>query len=203
MTSREKSSILSRLHEKRNDISILCISILSVCHPQLLSGSAFTSNIILGVLAEWGNNQREAKKIKQTHDFSFGSSLSLEPWNTWVSLNKNGKPDTQIRKRETESSRLLSSFLSFRTWNEWFINEWMIQWEHTDVPLGPRGPVAPWGPGGPRGPGKPGAPAIPGAPYRGRKSRREIDILEKLTIHLSGLKYITADLTEFSLAQCI
>ena len=123
MTSREKSSILSRLHEKRNDISILCISILSVCYPQLLSGSAFTSNIILGVLAEWGNNQREAKKIKQTHDFSFGSSLSLEPWNTWVSLN-NGKPDTQIRKRETESSRLLSSFLSFRTWNEWFINEW-------------------------------------------------------------------------------
>lgn len=64
----------------------------------------------------WGNNQeiqREAKKKKQTHDFSFGSSLSLEPWNAWVSLNSDGQPDTQTRMGEKESSRLLSSFFFF------------------------------------------------------------------------------------------
>lgn len=36
MTSREKSSILFRPHVKHSDNSILCISTLSVCYPQLI-----------------------------------------------------------------------------------------------------------------------------------------------------------------------
>lgn len=73
-------------------------------------------------------------------------------------------------KKETEGKQI---FLLLTTEIKSYISsenrEWTINWEHTDVPLGPRGPVAPWGPGGPRGPGKPGAPAIPWAPYRYRR----------------------------------
>lgn len=66
-------------------------------------------------------------KENRTHNFSFGSSLSLEPWNTWVSLDNNGQmhrqPERHKREKATGRDHPFCAMSLSGTWNEWLIHE--------------------------------------------------------------------------------